>query len=92
MIENMIKHRGKAQIISSILEEADGGARKTAIMYGAYLSVSQLNDYLKLLQENGMLEYAIDTRHYHTTAKGATFRKAYDEVAEVLRPKQGRFR
>jgi predicted transcriptional regulator len=89
----MIKNRGKGQIISSILEAAEGdGARKTAIMYGAYLSVPQLNRYLELLEDNGMLEYTLETRHYHTTEKGVSFRKAYDEIAEVLRPKEGKFR
>ncbi|UVS68156.1 winged helix-turn-helix domain-containing protein [Nitrososphaera viennensis] len=90
----MIKNRSRQQIISSILEEAEGkgGAKKTAIMYGAYLSVSQLNGYLDLLKENGMLEYTTETRCYHTTEKGANFRKVYDEVAQVLRPKEGRFR
>jgi predicted transcriptional regulator len=83
-----MKNRGTAQILSSMLKHAEGaGVRQTTIMYKSYLSLPQLRQYLELLQDNGMLEYASETRLYRTTEKGIAFRKSYDEVAQALAPK-----
>lgn len=45
-------------IRAAILEIAKGGAIKTRMMYGAYLSFPQLKEYLDLLTDGGLLEYS----------------------------------
>lgn len=52
-----MKYRSRTDIVSQILEAANGGATKTKIMYKAYLSYAQLKEYLSVLLENGLLEY-----------------------------------
>ena len=54
--------RDRNEIISSILQsvinpKADDGIRRTRIMYNSFLSYSMVTHYLKLLSENGSLEY-----------------------------------
>jgi predicted transcriptional regulator len=52
-----MKYRSRTDIVSQILEAANGGATKTKIMYKAYLSYAQLKEYLSVLVENGLLDY-----------------------------------
>jgi predicted transcriptional regulator len=47
-----MKNRSKTDIIASILEVIkEGGSKRGKIMYGAYLSYTQLNEYLSLFLE-----------------------------------------
>ena len=41
-----MKYRSRTDIVSQILEAANGGATKTKIMYEAYLSYAQPKEYL----------------------------------------------
>ena len=85
----MIKNRGSAQILSTMLAGAEGtGVTKTTIMYKSYLSFNQLKQYLAILQDNGMLTYSETTKLYCTTPKGTAFRNYYDEFASALAPKK----
>jgi predicted transcriptional regulator len=53
-----LKNRSKTDIVGLILEVANvGGATKTKIMYKAFLSYSQLKEYLAMLMENSLLEF-----------------------------------
>ena len=52
-----MKYRSRTEIVSMILEAANGGATKTRIMYKAFLSYAQLKEYLSVLIENNLLEY-----------------------------------
>ena len=52
-----MKYRSRTEIVSNILEAANGGVTKTKIMYKAYLSYNQLREYLSILIENNLLEY-----------------------------------
>ena len=52
-----MKYRSRTEIVSMILEAANGGATKTKIMYKAFLSYAQLKEYLSVLIENNLLEY-----------------------------------
>ena len=47
-----MKYRSRTEIVSMILEAANGGATKTRIMYKAFLSYAQLKEYLSVLIEN----------------------------------------
>ena len=68
-----------------ILDAANGeGETKTKIMYFAFLSYNQLNEYLSILIENNLLEYLDGTRTFKTTEKGLHFLKMHNEMAELL--------
>lgn len=49
------------------------GITKTKIMYKAFITYDQLNDYLSLLLEKGLIEYTEGERLYRTTPKGVDF-------------------
>jgi predicted transcriptional regulator len=40
-----MKYRSRTDIVAMILDAANGGATKTKIMYKAYLSYAQLEEY-----------------------------------------------
>ena len=63
-------------IVAAILDVTNSGASKTKIMYGANLSFSMLEKYLKLVQSSDLIEKDGD-RLYHLTDKGRDFLNAY---------------
>jgi predicted transcriptional regulator len=81
-----MKYRSRTDIVSQILDAANGGATKTRIMYKAYLSYSQLKEYLSVLVENRLLEYVEVEKKYQTTRKGMKFMKAYDRIDNLTGP------
>ena len=80
-----MKYRSRTEIVSNILEAANGGATKTKIMYKAFLSYAQLKEYLALLSQNGLLEYLDADAKFKTTDKGIKFLAIYDKM-DVLSP------
>ena len=56
-------NRSRTEIVSNILEAANGGVTKTKIMYKAFLSYNQLREYLSILIENNLIEYLDGTRN-----------------------------
>ena len=70
--------------MGNILDAANGGTTKTKIMYKAYLSYNQLNEYLAILIENNLLEYLDGTKTFKTTEKGLFFLKIHNEIGELL--------
>jgi predicted transcriptional regulator len=79
-----MKYRSRTEIVAMILEAANGGTTKTKIMYNAYLSYSQLKEYLSVLIENNLLEYHGGTKIFRTTEKGLKFLKMHNEIGELL--------
>ena len=79
-----MKNRSKTEIVSNILDAANGGATKTKIMYKAFLSYAQLREYLSVLIENNLLEYLDGSQTYKTTEKGLNFLKMHNEIGELL--------
>jgi predicted transcriptional regulator len=79
-----MKYRGRTEIVSNILDAANGGATKTKIMYKAFLSYVQLKEYLSVLIENNLLENIEGTQTYKTTEKGLNFLKMNNEIGELL--------
>lgn len=61
-----------------------GGATKTKIMYKAFLSYSQLKEYLAMLVENSLLEFEEGRQIYRTTEKGIRFLQMYAQVHEMM--------
>jgi predicted transcriptional regulator len=76
--------RTRTEIVSHILDSANGGTTKTKIMYSAFLSYVQLNEYLSILIENNLLEYLDGTSKFKTTEKGLFFLKIHNEIGELL--------
>ncbi|MGE0243538.1 MAG: winged helix-turn-helix domain-containing protein [Nitrososphaeraceae archaeon] len=79
-----MKYRGRTEIVSNILDAANGKATKTKIMYSAFLSYTQLKEYLSVLMENNLLEYIEETQTYKTTEKGLNFLKMNNEIGDLL--------
>ena len=79
-------NRSRTEIVSNILDAANkgGGTTKTKIMYSAFLSYNQLNEYLSLLIENNLIEYLDGARRFKTTKKGLFFLKMHNELAELV--------
>ena len=77
-------NRIRTEIIGNILVAANGGATKTKIMYIAFLSYNQLNEYLSILIENNLIEYLDGTKTFKTTEKGLMYLKIHNEIGELL--------
>ncbi len=85
-------YRSRTEIISQILEAANGcggaGITKTKLMYKAFLSYDQLQEYLMLLIESDLLSYDSTIRKFKITEKGLTFLQAYNEIDQILKEHQ----
>jgi predicted transcriptional regulator len=78
-------NRSRTEIVDSILNAANGGGTtKTKIMYKAFLSYSQLKEYLSVLIKNNLLEYTDGTKTFRTTEKGLNLLKMHNEIGELL--------
>ena len=77
-------NRSRTEIVGNILEAANGGVSKTKIMYTAFLSYGQLNEYLSILIENNLIEYLDGTQTFRTTEKGLNFLKMHNEISELF--------
>jgi len=68
------------------LRTAINGKIKTHIMYKAKLSYAQLNEYIQLLLDKGLLENttikekSVDKKVYKTTHKGLAFIENFESV------------
>ena len=80
-----MKYRSRVEIASNILRVAVGGrATKTRLMYGAYLSFTQINEYLKFLQSNALIMTDPETHVYSLTEKGLRFLNLYEEMTKLV--------
>jgi predicted transcriptional regulator len=78
------KYRNRTEIIASVLEAAKNeGASKTRIMFIAYISYEQLNEYMNELLDKELLTYDSHTRTYNITSKGSKFLELYEELEKV---------
>jgi predicted transcriptional regulator len=85
-----MRYRSRTEIISQILETANGrsGATKSKILYKAFLSHDQLKEYLMVLTESDLLRYDGDTHTFKTTEKGLSFIEAYNEIDQLMNSQQ----
>jgi predicted transcriptional regulator len=81
-----MKKRSRNSITAQILESATDGAYKSRIMYDTFLSYARLKYYLRMLDENRLIEYNAAAKTYKTTAKGQRFLKVYDQIATDVLP------
>ena len=82
----IMKNRTQFDILAKVLETARGsdGTTKTRIMYGAYLSSSQLKEYMAYCQGHGLVSYDEKRRIYRTTVKGVRLLELFSEMYEIV--------
>jgi predicted transcriptional regulator len=81
-----MKYRSRIQITSQILQAADGGgATRTKIMYKAFLNFVQLEEYLKILTEGGLLDYDSESRTFKTTPKGLIVIECCNQLDDIVK-------
>jgi len=73
--------RNYMDIAADILKVAEGGARKTYLVYQANLNFKIIRKYLARLIDNGFLDY--DGKLYHTTPRGLEFLWRYDALQSL---------
>ena len=65
-----------------ILKLATKGSKKTHIMYQANLSHSQLNKYLRILEERRLIKETV--QGFITTKVGGEFIKKFQEIQDLM--------
>ena len=69
-----------------MLRSIKSGVPKTHIMYSAFLSDKQLEEYLGILEETGLVNYEEYSRLFQITEKGVRYMSVYDELRELVPP------
>jgi predicted transcriptional regulator len=82
--QDTVKHRNSTEIIDSLLKSIGSGATKTHIMYGAYLSYTQLQEYLTLLQDTGLIRFDQKSGVFILTERATDFMTAYEEIEDLV--------
>ncbi len=77
-------NRDRIDIISQILEAANGGVTKSKMMYKALLSSAQMKEILKALNEKDLIRYDENSRILRTTEKGLRFLDIYNQVSDMM--------
>ena len=84
-----MKYRSRIDIMSQILEIANGGdATKSKIMYKALLSYNQLREFLTVLTDKDLLSYDGETQTFKTTEKGLRYLNTYNKLGDVMKALQ----
>ena len=87
-----MKYRSRSEIIALILETAartNEGATKTKVMYTAFLSHTQLERYLTIALEGGLIEFQEATKTYRTTEKGLHFLQISNQLDGMISKRDG---
>jgi predicted transcriptional regulator len=81
-----MEYRSRTDIFASILLVAtEEGVRLTRLMYLTFTSYNQIKQFLKLLIDNGMLEYDHRHRFYKATKKGLRYLEIYREMEDLVK-------
>jgi len=82
-----LKYRSRGEIVSNILRVvASGKASKTKLMYGAYLSYSQIEEYMDYILQQALISQVPDTNLYQLTEKGMHYLNLSDEISQLIVP------
>ena len=79
-----MKYRSRTDIIAMILEAAASGATKTRIMYGAYLSYTQVKEYLGFMLQRDLIRYEEGSGLYKLSERGMKVLQAYEGISEMI--------
>ncbi|PWU80706.1 MAG: hypothetical protein DLM72_11010 [Candidatus Nitrosopolaris wilkensis] len=87
-----MKYRDRTEIITLILASASrmNGVLKTRIMYEAFLSFSQVEEYIALLLRNSLLEHDDLKKTYKTTEKGLRLLELCNSINEIVDTKKAK--
>ena len=80
---SVLANRSREQILANMIEVAFSPVNKTAIMYRASLSYTQLRLYMRVIQDNKFL-VATDSGQWVATEKGRQFVQAYNALRQIL--------
>jgi len=82
-----LKYRSRGEIITNILRVvANNKATKTRLMYGAYLSFTQIEEYMEYVLQQGLINQVSDTNLYQLTEKGMQYLNLSDEMSHLVVP------
>ncbi|HVB12375.1 MAG TPA: winged helix-turn-helix domain-containing protein [Nitrososphaerales archaeon] len=82
-----MKYRSRGEILSNILRVvASNKATKTRLMYGAYLSYTQIEEYLGFILQQGLISQVSETNLYQLTEKGMQYLNLSDEMSHLVSP------
>ncbi len=80
-----MKYRSRTDIITAILGSVSGGGQtKTRIMYSAYLSYAQAQQYLEFLITKGLL--AEEAGVFKPTLKGMELLHTFEGISDLISP------
>jgi predicted transcriptional regulator len=84
-----MKYRSRIDIISQILDVANGGgATRGRMVYKASLNYDKLKESLTELIENDLLFHDRNTQTFKTTEKGLRFLHVYNEISSMVKEEQ----
>lgn len=78
-----MRYRSRIDIIGLVLRSAMRGTTKTKLMYDAYLSYSQLREYLSFVEQRELV--TLENKIYRLTPRGFQFLNLCEELDELLR-------
>lgn len=78
--QQSIRNRCKIDILASILQTANGGAKRTKIIRENY----SLIRYIIFLCDIDLLKFDSKDNIFKTTSKGMEFLRSYDQLIELL--------
>jgi predicted transcriptional regulator len=82
-----LKYRSRVEILSNILRVlASTKATKTRLMYGAFLSYTQIEEYLDYTLQQGLVSQDVGTNLYQLTEKGMQYLNLSDEMSQLVPP------
>ncbi|HYR04478.1 MAG TPA: winged helix-turn-helix domain-containing protein [Nitrososphaerales archaeon] len=79
-----MKYRSRTDIIAMILQSVTTGATKTRIMYSAYLSYTQLKEYLGFLLQRDLVRYEEGSGLYKLSEGGMKVLQAYEGISDMI--------
>jgi predicted transcriptional regulator len=80
-----MKYRSRFTIASSVLRAAQSGSStKTRLMYSAFLSFGQINEYLTFLLANQLIMRDEVAHTYAPTERGLHFLRMFDEMEKLI--------
>jgi len=88
MIVKGMGYRSKTEIISQILDTANGGITKNKLMYKVFLSHDQLKEYLAVLTQSDLLRFDFVSRTFMATEKGLRFLYLYNQIDQLMKEEQ----
>ena len=83
MIVKGMGYRSRTEIISQILDTANGGITKTKLMHRYFLCHDQLKEYLAVLTQSDLLRFDFVSRTFMATEKGLRFLYLYNQIDQL---------